>query len=139
MYYLRISDTKHVDDDDANKNKEVSEQNTNVDLIQYCRNCGNEEKSENKGNILISKKTKKKDVTLHHFINEYTKLDPTIPRINYIDCIEKDCPSNIDDPKTRKEKDILYIKYDREKLKYLYMCCHCDTIWDNNMQKINVQ
>ena len=50
-----------------------------------------------------------------------------------MNCVKKECKSNVDE---KTEKDILYIKYDRENLKYLYMCCLCDTIWDNNMNEI---
>jgi DNA-directed RNA polymerase subunit M/transcription elongation factor TFIIS len=116
MYYLKIDKSE-----------------TNVDLLYYCRNCGSETTCNDESTLLISRNTKKKNVHLHYFVNKYTKFDPTIPRINYMSCVSKECKSNTD---VKTEKDILYIKYDRENLKYLYMCCLCDTIWDNNMNAI---
>ena len=83
--------------------------------------------------FLFQEIPKKKNIHLHYFVNKYTKFDPTIPRINYMSCVSRECKSNTDE---KIEKDILYIKYDRENLKYLYMCCLCDTIWDNNMNAI---
>lgn len=122
MYYLRLIEEN------------------NAELIYYCRNCGHEKQCNEKQSVLVSKKNiKNKTISLEHFINEYTKLDPTIPRIYTIKCIETSCPSNLDlDDKNKVDRDILYIKYDRENLKYLYMCCHCDTIWDNEMKHIKV-
>ena len=54
----------------------------------------------------------------------------------------KDCPSNVDkgdDEKksggaktVKKEKEIIYIRYDDKNMKYLYLCAVCDHFWNNN-------
>ena len=64
------------------------------------------------------------------FINEYTKLDPTIPRIKTIKCPNSDCECN---KEKGIETDILYVRNNDEKLSYVYMCCHCDTTWNSGV------
>lgn len=58
-------------------------------------------------------------------LNEYTKLDPTLPHLKTIPCPNTACPS---DPATR---DILYIKTDAKNLKYQYCCAVCNTQWSS--------
>lgn len=114
MYYIRIKDND-------NENN----------LIYYCRKCGNEDENIGKENVVVSttniKKNKQK---FHHLINKYTKLDPTLPRINNIKCPNKSCITNQED--TKIENEIIYIRYDDENMKYVNLCVHCDTIWLNN-------
>jgi DNA-directed RNA polymerase subunit M/transcription elongation factor TFIIS len=111
MYYIRINS------DDPNK------------LVYYCRNCGNEDKLLAIENVCVSKtQIKKSEQSFSHIINKYTKLDPTLPRINTILCPNPDCSTN----KTNKEREIIYIRYDDTNMKYIYMCSDCDTIWKTN-------
>ena len=113
MYYIRINS------DDPNK------------LVYYCRNCGNEDKFIAVENVCVSKtQIKKNEKTFNYIINKYTKLDPTLPRINNILCPNADCSTN----KDAKEREILYIRYDDTNMKYIYLCSHCDTVWKTNEQ-----
>ena len=80
MYYLKIQDENGVIGDT---------------LIYYCRNCGHEDKTLSTTNICVSDiqlRTSEKKYT--HIVNEYTKYDPTLPRINTIKCPNQDCLSN---------------------------------------------
>ena len=64
-------------------------------LIYYCRNCGNEDSTITVDNVCISKVNfKKGEQNFNNIINEYTKLDPTLPRINNIPCPNTECDSN---------------------------------------------
>ena len=63
------------------------------------------------------------------FINEYTKLDPTLPRTNTIKCPNSNCDTNKSE---NVEREILYIRYDDINMKYVYMCSTCDTMWKTN-------
>ena len=79
MYYIRL------DGEDSNK------------LIYYCRKCGNEDDTltTTLDNICVSKTTvKKKEGGVKHLVNEYTKLDPTLPRVSNIPCPNAACISN---------------------------------------------
>lgn len=93
-------------------------------LLFYCRNCGYEEEPKEK-NICISKI--KNNTTKKHtqFINEYTKFDPTLPRINTIPCVNSDCKFH----KTKVNREIIFIRYDEDNMKYVYLCPECNSNW----------
>ena len=113
MYYIRINS------DDPNK------------LVYYCRKCGNEDSLLASENYCVSKvQIKKSEHSFNHIINKYTKLDPTLPRINNILCPNPDCPTN----KDGKEREIIYIRYDDVNMKYVYLCSEseCNTVWQIN-------
>jgi hypothetical protein len=62
-------------------------------LYHYCRNCGHELKIEK--TICVSKLQLKHNAQSYsNVINKYTKLDPTLPRINNIKCPNSQCRSN---------------------------------------------
>ena len=111
MYYIRINS------DDPNS------------LVYYCRQCGNEDKIIAVDNVCVSiTQIKKSEKSFNYIINKYTKLDPTLPRINNILCPNPDCNTNIkDDP-----REIIYIRYDDVNMKYIYLCSTCDTVWNTN-------
>ncbi len=111
MYYIRINS------DDPNK------------LVYYCRKCGNEDKLLAIENVCVSKThIKKSEQSFSHIINKYTKLDPTLPRVNTILCPNPDCLTNTD----TKAREIIYIRYDDSNMKYIYVCSDCDTVWQTN-------
>jgi len=113
MYYIRINS------DDPNK------------LVYYCRKCGNEDKLLAIENVCVSKtQIKKSEKTFSHIINKYTKLDPTLPRINTILCPNADCSTNTEGT----NREIIYIRYDDTNMKYVYLCSTCDTVWTTNEQ-----
>lgn len=110
MYYIRISD------EDANS------------LVYYCRKCGQEEKNLTEGNICVSKtRFKRTDQQYRNVINKYTKNDPTLPRVKNVVCPNAECSTNNLDQPTHRE--VLYIRYDDENLKFVYLCSTCDTVW----------
>ena len=113
MYYIKI------DEDNPNS------------LLYYCRNCGNEDSLITEDNICVSKtQIKKGEKSFSHFINKYTKLDPTLPRVNNILCPNKDCLTN-----TKNEpREIIYIRYDDLNVSYVYLCSTCNTTWKTEDQ-----
>ncbi len=58
-------------------------------------------------------------------LNEYTKLDRTLPRLKTIACPNPACPSQSD----TNLRDIMYMKTDAKKLKFQYSCKVCNTHW----------
>jgi aspartate carbamoyltransferase regulatory subunit len=88
-------------------------------------------------NICVSKTDlKRSEQKYSHVINKYTKLDPTLPRTNTIKCPNKDCASNKKtDEKDYENREVIYIRYDDIKLKYIYLCAVCDTAWKTDEQK----
>ena len=111
MYYIRINS------DNPNQ------------LVYYCRKCGNEDAVLAVENVCVSKtQVKKTEQTFSHIINKYTKLDPTLPRINNVLCPNSECATNKGDAL----REIIYIRYDDRNMKYVYLCSECDTIWQTN-------
>ena len=77
MYYIRLSE------EDPNS------------IVYYCRNCGHENKNISLNSVTISKTSFKNTRQKYNSIlNKYTKLDPTLPRINTIKCPNQSCKSN---------------------------------------------
>jgi DNA-directed RNA polymerase subunit M/transcription elongation factor TFIIS len=108
MYYISI------DADNPNK------------LVYYCRNCGNIDENLSIENVSVSKiQLKKSEQEFSHIINKYTKLDPTLPRVNTILCPNQNCKTNTEDV----PREIIYIRYDDTNMKYVYLCSTCDTVW----------
>ena len=61
------------------------------------------------------------------YVNKYTKHDPTLPHLNNMQCANQDCITNQEGSNTKS--DIIYIRYDESKMKYIYLCCNCDKAW----------
>jgi hypothetical protein len=80
------------------------------------------------GVCVLDMNIKKDGQKFHHIVNEYTKLDPTLPRIYTMLCPNVECKTNT---KTGDEKgtEIIYLRYDTDNLKYLYICSECNTTW----------
>ena len=115
------------------------------ELQYYCRNCGHVDDTIASENICVSKLNVKHTTTPQTFsqvVNKYTKLDPTLPRINTIRCPNDECPSNRKSSSSasggggggtdRKEKksEVIYLRYDDTNLKYVYLCAKCDKVWN---------
>jgi DNA-directed RNA polymerase subunit M/transcription elongation factor TFIIS len=93
----------------------------------YCRNCGNEDNTiEKEGVCVIKTQLRKNGQQFNHLINRYTKLDPTLPRIYSIRCPNEACETNVNNV---DRPEIIYMRYDDENMKYLYLCTTCDTTW----------
>ena len=113
MYYIRVNDN--------NPNQ----------LVYYCRQCGNEDTNITNNNICVSKlQIKKNELSFNHMINKYTKMDPTLPRINTILCPNPECETNT----KNVEREIIYIRYDETNMKYVYVCSTCDTVWKTDVE-----
>jgi DNA-directed RNA polymerase subunit M/transcription elongation factor TFIIS len=114
MYYIRL------DADDSNK------------LIYYCRKCGHEDTNLTSENICVTKTNfKQADQSFTHIINEYTKLDPTLPRFNNVLCPNADCSTNTKDT----PREIIYIRYNEQHMSYIYLCTTCDTTWKTDNEQ----
>lgn len=93
MYYLKIQDEEGI---------------IGNTLVYYCRNCGHEDTTLNTTNICVSDiQLLSSEKKYTHTVNEYTKYDPTLPRINTIKCPNQECSSNMKGgaPKTAAEKE----------------------------------
>ena len=100
-----------------------------IQLIYYCRNCGNTYEDIDKDNLcILTTETNTTENAYLQDINEFTKLDPTLPRIHSVLCPNASCPTN----KEGVPREIIYIRYDDSNMKYVYLCSECDTVWQTN-------
>ena len=97
------------------------------ELVYYCRNCNTNEPYDHEDLCVSKVNFKRSEQKYHHSINEYTKLDPTLPRINNIPCPNVACESNR--KKDPLKTEIIYLRYDDINMKYIYTCIHCDKVW----------
>ena len=101
-------------------------------------------------NCVSNTQIKRTEQNYNHIINEYTKYDPTLPRISTINCPNAACESNMVASEeeqgasaaeegtgtiSSKKAEIIYIRYDDVNMKYIYLCTHCDTKWKTNESK----
>ena len=104
------------------------------ELKYYCRSCGTVDETVTEGGVcVLNTQFKNGTQKFNHIINEYTKMDPTLPRIYNVKCPNDRCITNSTDEKVPTE--VIYIRYDDDNMKYLYMCVTCDTTWKTDDQK----
>jgi len=99
----------------------------NNELKYYCRVCGNVENNIAKEALcVLDTQFQKESNNFDHLVNKYTKLDPTLPHI-YLQCPSETCKTN----ESKKITDAIYIRYDHQRMKFLYICTECDHKWKN--------
>jgi len=97
-------------------------------LTYYCRHCGNVDTAiTQEGHCVLESHLKQGEQKYQHMINQYTKLDPTLPRIHSMKCPNELCKTNQD--KNSPPAEVIYMRYDDKNMKYVYICVTCDTIW----------
>ena len=96
-------------------------------LTYYCRNCSYVDNTITEDSICVTNtQFKKGEHQFNHLFNEYTKMDPTLPRLYNIECPNNGCET---------KNGVIYIRYDNENLKYLYVCIDCDAKWKTDDRK----
>jgi hypothetical protein len=115
----------------------INEKDSNL-LSYYCRSCGHvDDTLTEEGVCILDTQLKKGKQKFNHIINEYTKLDPTLPRIYNIPCPNKQCSTHGSGKASEqssggeetKKSEVIYMRYDDANMKYLYICTTCDTVW----------
>ena len=99
-------------------------------LCYYCRHCGERDADIPKEGVCVTStaiRGKSQGFDPRTLINQYTKMDPTLPRISNIPCPNEECSTH---SKAKTPHEVLYLRYDHNDMKYLYMCCVCDTVWE---------
>ena len=87
-------------------------------MIRICHNCGYQKEDTGGGLIMETDLQEKTSEGYKILLNEFTRMDPTLPHLSTIKCPNKTCASNSSSAKA----DIIYMKYDPVNLKYLYLC-----------------
>ena len=98
-------------------------------LTYYCRNCKHRDDTiTEEGVCVLNTQFKRGEQKFNHIINKYTKMDPTLPRIYNVKCPNAECNTNAGE-ENKKPAEVIYVRYDDDNLKYLYICADCDTTW----------
>jgi DNA-directed RNA polymerase subunit M/transcription elongation factor TFIIS len=101
-------------------------------LTYYCRNCKYVDETITEDKLcVLNTQFKKGEQKFNHIINKYTKLDPTLPRIYNVKCPNVECKTNhkTNEGTGEVQAEVIYVRYDDDNLKYLYICAECDTTW----------
>lgn len=100
--------------------------NKDNDMSQYCRSCGNENSSENNESIKIMEKNVSESKSKYEmYLNKNIIHDNTLPRINNIECPSSSCTKE-----SSKQNEVIFVKYDHDNMKFLYICSHCNYVWE---------
>lgn len=97
-------------------------------LVHYCKCCGYKTvETDLTKSVCIIDDNKINDSTKYsQYINPWLKYDPCLPRVNNIQCPDRECSKPKD-----AENEVIYIKYDATNMRYIYNCCHCNHFWSN--------
>jgi hypothetical protein len=107
--------------------------NNSNELTYYCRLCGTTDTTlSESGLCVLNTQFTQGEQKFNHIINEFTKMDPTLPRIYNVKCPNERCKTNVDE---NEKSEVIYIRYDDNNLKYVYMCVTCDTTWKTDDRK----
>ncbi len=91
---------------------------------RQCRNCGHMQ-NETAGLVMQMMVQEKAGEAFQIILNDFTVLDPRLPHVNTLPCPNEACKTNTEGA----EKDVIYMKYDAENMKFLYICTVCKTKW----------
>jgi hypothetical protein len=58
------------------------------------------------------------------YMMEHIRSDPTLPHADNIQCVNDKCTRVPSEP-----PDVVFIKYDAQRMKFLYHCTHCREFW----------
>lgn len=116
------------------------------ELKYYCRNCGHTDDKMDASRICEVFHTQlKRSETYSHVVNEFTKFDPTLPRVLNMQCPACTTTTN-GSPITSAssmtsaslegegssqalKREIICVRYDDKFMKYVYICTQCNTSW----------
>lgn len=88
-----------------------------------CKMCDNTEAIE-PGAVVTDTKLIDDSIKYTRYVTPHLKDDVTLPHVANIPCPNVLCSRRDDQP-----HDIVVVKYDYDKLQYLYMCAYCDRYW----------
>ena len=96
-------------------------------LLYHCKSCNHTiENDQSNGSICVLDNNYIDDnMNYRQYINKYLKNDVTLPRVTNIVCPNKECSKPKD-----ADNEVIFLKYDYDKMKYLYHCTYCEHFWN---------
>ena len=116
---------------------------TSSPLVLYCKNCTFFTELKDTGTNLpvtfdpcMYRSNYSKEHPLYYstIVNTYTVNDPTLPRTSDMPCPNNECKTKHDDDCI---PEVLYIRYNDDDMKYLYICKHCKWCWRTPSYQVN--
>ena len=114
MYYLQFVE-----------NRDTGE----LQLRHECRQCHHIDETTETTSVMVLNNECDNTNDSSSAISEYTKYDPTIPRIYTLPCPNDQCPTHV----TGESPEIMYLRENHENMAYVYLCCVCDHTWRHSM------
>uniref|UniRef100_A0A6C0CT15 DNA-directed RNA polymerase II subunit RPB9-like zinc ribbon domain-containing protein n=1 Tax=viral metagenome TaxID=1070528 RepID=A0A6C0CT15_9ZZZZ len=95
-------------------------------IIFYCKNCGSVKDidDDDEAKQIATNNFDGTNEKYTKYINPNIIYDHTIPHVNNIVCLNKECSKKDSD-----SNDVAYIKYDNTNIKYIYCCSYCKYFW----------
>ena len=87
------------------------------ELYEFCKSCLDKTIIKENFTVISKDFTPNKQIYKDIFVNKFSKLDATLPKI------ELECPN------CKKDKETVFIRYDNENMKFIYLCKSCDHVW----------
>lgn len=95
--------------------------------MYLCKMCNNIEPLSDGATVCITdSKIRDDDIEYKRFLSPLLKYDVTLPHVSNIVCPNSDCSK-----KPGEENDVIVVKYNADKLKFLYTCVYCNKAWRN--------
>lgn len=94
-------------------------------LYYACKNCASTEPFESDDNCIYTLNFESFDTSLHINENRYITHDKTLPSIT--SNVNIKCPNN----KCKGSDSFKFINYNKEDMKYIYICEKCGQKWKN--------
>lgn len=117
---------------------ESSKSTQTVPLTMYCKHCPYtleiDQTQESASAKLFNPCMYRSNYSSNHplyystLVNKYTFADPTLPRMS-IPCPNTKCVSNVD---TTCASEVIFVRYDDQDMRHLYLCHHCKQCWYKN-------
>ncbi len=119
MLYMKIDEVPVQEDSNLDIDGELPEPKLKNKIIYYCRCCNNQYPDLHKKNSCIFKiDYNVENIKKNSFINKYVYDDITLPIAENMKCINANCPGG-------SKPTIKYIQYDKDDMKYIYICMNC--------------
>jgi len=98
-------------------------------LTCVCKSCGSSSEMEKDkcSTAMFASDYGDDQMAYKQYMTPYIMYDPTLPHATHIECINPNCSRKPEEP-----RDVVFIKYNRENLKYLYHCMHCKEFWKSS-------
>ena len=134
ILHMQIGTIKD-DNDNTNKTKEFP-------LTLYCKHCPYKleiNRMDNQKNQLFNPCMYRSNYSSNHplyyttIVNDYTFEDPTLPCLT-TPCPNEKCPCK----KKGLEPKTLYVRFNDQDMRYIYLCKHCRQCWTINNNKNTV-